>query len=247
MTMPTYPDLAGASVFITGGGSGIGAALTAGFLRQGAKVALVGRSDYRRFVPVRLGAAGNAPLFVRCDVTDTAGLRAAMDAAAEAHGPITRLVNNAANDQRHDTLDVDEEFYDWSQSINLKSHFFACQPDYTTPTRSRLGTTRFRATRGVSGPDRIHRRTSSKPVRNQDFEQYPCFFRAGYLCPMSWAAARQMRAMAIAVMAMSRDNLDASVRRVSSRFSPRVLLSANRHSMSQRFLYCRRMCAPVAG
>ena len=37
----------------------------------------------------------------------------------------------------------------------------------------------------LHGLDRIHRRTSSKPVRNQDFAQYPCFFRAGYLCPMS--------------------------------------------------------------
>ena len=47
---PTFPDLSGASVFITGGGSGIGAALTEGFLRQGAKVAFVQRSDASDFV-----------------------------------------------------------------------------------------------------------------------------------------------------------------------------------------------------
>jgi len=40
-----YPDLADASVFITGGGTGIGAALTEGFVAQGAKVAFVDRSD----------------------------------------------------------------------------------------------------------------------------------------------------------------------------------------------------------
>ena len=45
----TYPDLDNASVFITGGGSGIGAALTEGFLRQGAKVAFVQRSDAAPF------------------------------------------------------------------------------------------------------------------------------------------------------------------------------------------------------
>lgn len=44
-----YPDLEGASVFITGGGSGIGAALTEGFLAQGARVAFVGRSDATPF------------------------------------------------------------------------------------------------------------------------------------------------------------------------------------------------------
>ena len=44
-----------------------------------------------------------------------------------AHGAIEVLVNNAANDQRHDTLDVTEEFWDWMQSINLKAYFFACQ------------------------------------------------------------------------------------------------------------------------
>ncbi|PWJ15093.1 SDR family NAD(P)-dependent oxidoreductase [Jannaschia seohaensis] len=127
MTAPTYPDLRDASVFITGGGSGIGASLTEGFLRQGARVAFIGRSDASAFVDEMEQATGNRPLFLQGDVTDIAGLRAAMDRAAEAHGTITRLVNNAANDQRHKTLEVDEAFYDWSQSINLKSYFFACQ------------------------------------------------------------------------------------------------------------------------
>jgi NAD(P)-dependent dehydrogenase (short-subunit alcohol dehydrogenase family) len=37
------------------------------------------------------------------------------------------LVNNAANDKRHTTEEVTEDFWDWSQSINLKAYFFACQ------------------------------------------------------------------------------------------------------------------------
>ncbi len=127
MTSPTYPDLENASVFITGGGSGIGAALTEGFLRQGAKVAFIGRSDATAFVDRMEAETGNRPLFIQGDITDISALRAAMDRAEQAHGPITRLVNNAANDQRHKTLDVDEKFWDWSQSINLKAYFFACQ------------------------------------------------------------------------------------------------------------------------
>lgn len=123
----TFRDLEGASVFITGGGSGIGAALTQGFLKQGAKVAFVGRSDASEFVERMERETGNRPLFVQCDVTDIAALKAAIAHAAHAHGPIGVLVNNAANDQRHATLDVDEDFWDWSQAINLKAYFFACQ------------------------------------------------------------------------------------------------------------------------
>ena len=73
MTHPIYPDLQGASVFITGGGSGIGAALTEGFLRQGAKVAFVQRSDASAFVGDMEANTGNRPLFLPCDITDIAG------------------------------------------------------------------------------------------------------------------------------------------------------------------------------
>lgn len=125
--LPLFPDLSGASVFITGGGSGIGAFLTEGFLRQGAKVAFVQRSDATGFCDEMEAATGQRPLFLPCDITDTPALQAAIAAAAAAHGPVTVLVNNAANDKRHATLEVSEEFWDWSQAINLKSYFFAAQ------------------------------------------------------------------------------------------------------------------------
>ncbi len=123
----TYPDLNDASVFITGGGSGIGASLTEGFLRQGAKVAFVQRSDASDFADEMEAKTGNRPLALICDITDIARLKACLKEAAEAHGPVTVMVNNAANDKRHETLKVDEEFWDWSQDINLKAYFFGCQ------------------------------------------------------------------------------------------------------------------------
>ena len=127
MTTATFHDLQGKSVFITGGGSGIGAFLTDGFLRQGAKVAFVQRSDAAAFCDERETVLGVRPLFLRCDITDIGALKASIERSAEAHGPISVLVNNAANDDRHRTLDVTEDYWEWSQAINLKACFFGCQ------------------------------------------------------------------------------------------------------------------------
>jgi len=125
--LPSYPDLRGASVFITGGGSGIGAALTEGFLRQGARVAFCQRSDATAFCDEMQTTTGTRPLFLPCDITDVPALQSTIAKAAVANGPITILVNNAANDQRHATLTTDEAFWDWSIAINLKAYFFAAQ------------------------------------------------------------------------------------------------------------------------
>jgi NAD(P)-dependent dehydrogenase (short-subunit alcohol dehydrogenase family) len=127
MTLPIFPDLQGVSVFITGGGSGIGAALTDGFMAQGAKVAFVQRSDATAFCDEMEEKHGVRPHYQGCDITDIPRLKACIAAAAEAHGPIRVLVNNAANDKRHDPLAVDEAFWDWSIAINLKAYFFAAQ------------------------------------------------------------------------------------------------------------------------
>jgi len=123
----TFHDLAGRSVFLTGGGSGIGAALTEGFLAQGSKVAFVQRSDASAFAAELGKRYGTAPLFLPCDVTDVEALRAAMARAAEAHGPITVLVNNAADDARHPIQGYTVEEWDRAQAVNLRPHFFTAQ------------------------------------------------------------------------------------------------------------------------
>ena len=128
MTKPaTFHDIEGQSVYITGGGSGIGASLTDGFMAQGAKVAFVGRSDATEFCDEMEAKHGVRPLFIQGDITDIEGLKASITLAEQEHGPVTVLINNAANDKRHETEEVSEEFWDWSQSINLKAYFFACQ------------------------------------------------------------------------------------------------------------------------
>ncbi len=122
-----YSDLNAASVFITGGGSGIGAGLTEAFLRQGARVAFVQRSDATGFCDAMEQATGNRPLFIACDITDARALEDAIAQAAEAHGPIRVLINNAANDQRHTLDDVTDEFLDWALAINFKCYVHAAQ------------------------------------------------------------------------------------------------------------------------
>jgi galactose dehydrogenase len=129
MPSARFPDLQGASVLITGGGSGIGAALTEGFARQGCKVAFI---DIAEAPSSALCAhlektSGARPLFLNADLRDVQALRAAAAAAAEAHGSVTVLINNAALDSRHAAEDVTVEFWDDNQSINLRPHFFTAQ------------------------------------------------------------------------------------------------------------------------
>ena len=82
-TSARFPDLDGQAVLITGGGSGIGAALTAGFRRQGCKVAFIDIAvDESRALAERLAAeTGVRPLFLECDLRDIGALRAAVKAA----------------------------------------------------------------------------------------------------------------------------------------------------------------------
>ncbi len=123
----TFHDIKNQSVFITGGGNGIGAALTEGFVEQGARVAFVGRKDATGFAGEIADKYGLKPLYIPCDITDIPALHRAMDQAAAAHGPITTLVNNAANDTRYAAQDVTEAIWDDMQAVNLKAYFFACQ------------------------------------------------------------------------------------------------------------------------
>ncbi len=123
----TFHDLHGKSIYITGGGSGIGAALTDGFLAQGADVTFIGRSDASAFVAEMQEKHGRAPLFLQGDVTDIARLQETIKEAANTFGPVDVLVSNAANDQRHTMAELTPDDWDRLQAINLKAYFFAAQ------------------------------------------------------------------------------------------------------------------------
>jgi NAD(P)-dependent dehydrogenase (short-subunit alcohol dehydrogenase family) len=124
-----YPSLQDAGVFITGGSTGIGAALVEAFAAQGAKVAFVDIDEQGAMdLCAGLVAKGYArPWFELCDVSDTAALQTSIRRAYESQGNIKVLINNAANDQRVDTRSITPEDWHRGLAINLHPAFFAAQ------------------------------------------------------------------------------------------------------------------------
>ncbi len=135
----TYPSLRGRRVFITGGGSGIGAAMVEAFVAQGASVAFVDVAEAASAaLAARIEAAGRrAPWWRACDVRDVPALQRAIGDAAAALGDFHALVNNVASDDRHTLDSVTPEYWDDRMAINERPAFFAIQA--VVPGMQRLG------------------------------------------------------------------------------------------------------------
>jgi NAD(P)-dependent dehydrogenase (short-subunit alcohol dehydrogenase family) len=125
----SYPSLRGQVAFVSGGATGLGEAFVAHLAAQGVHVGFVDiQDDAGHALCERLTGEGcPQPFYQHCDVRDVPALQAAIAATAERLGPITVLVNNAANDVRHavDTLSLEQ----WEDLIhvNVRHHFFAAQ------------------------------------------------------------------------------------------------------------------------
>ncbi len=128
MTFAKYPSLAGRVVFVTGGASGIGADIVRAFADNGSKVAFVDINDTDgEALVAELAGAEHQPVFMHCDLTEVSVLQATIEEVGRTLGPIAVLVNNAANDDRKPIDEVDVEYWDNSQAINLRPQFFAAQ------------------------------------------------------------------------------------------------------------------------
>lgn len=124
-----YPSLDGRVVFVTGGGSGIGAALVRAFHHQNAQVAFVDIEEQasQALCQELEVDTGRPVLYRHCDIRDIEELKAAIGEVNETLGPIRTLVNNAANDDRHDWREVSVEYWDERMSLNLRPMFFSTQ------------------------------------------------------------------------------------------------------------------------
>lgn len=124
-----YPSLEGRCVVITGGASGIGAAMVEAFVEQRARVVFLDIGDEAADgLMARLEARGLArPVYVRCDLTDVTALQGAVAAVVRQFGSIEVLVNNAGDDLRHRVEEVTPEFWDNTMAVNLKHQFFMAQ------------------------------------------------------------------------------------------------------------------------
>jgi NAD(P)-dependent dehydrogenase (short-subunit alcohol dehydrogenase family) len=123
-----YPSLVGKTVLITGGGSGIGAAMSVLFADQGCHVAMLDIADEpAQRLAAQLRAAGKDATYYQCDVTDVAMLQQAIGRVERAHGAVRVLVNNAARDDRQEMMAATAAYWDQAMAVNLRHHFFATQ------------------------------------------------------------------------------------------------------------------------
>lgn len=197
----TYPSLKDRSVLVTGGGSGIGAAIVHALAAQGSKVAFIDfDAEASRKTVDEVKAAGHAaPLFLEADLRDIEALRAAVAKAAEAHGDITVLVNNAARDDRHPFAEVTSEYWDDRIAMNLKHQFFCAQAVQPMMKRQGGGSiVNMGSVSWVAGQGGMHAYTAAKAgvlglTRGQARDFGPDNIRVNCIAPGWIMTERQQR------------------------------------------------------
>jgi NAD(P)-dependent dehydrogenase (short-subunit alcohol dehydrogenase family) len=149
-------SLAGRHAVVTGGGTGIGAAIARALAAEGARLTLVGRRrDKLEEVaascsPAKAGAqneAGSRPppghMVAPADVTDRAEVDRAFALAREAQGPISILINNAGAGAGVPFAKVTEQLWRDMLAVNLDGMFHCCQaalPDLLAAEAGRIVT-----------------------------------------------------------------------------------------------------------
>jgi NAD(P)-dependent dehydrogenase (short-subunit alcohol dehydrogenase family) len=130
--------LAGKVALITGAGAGIGRASVLLFCREGARVAAVDRdSATGEETAALVRAEGGEVLFLRADVTSASEIAAAIDATVERFGSLDILFNNAGIVPGGTVEQIEEEAWDQTMAVNLKSVYLGCR--HAIPQMRRQG------------------------------------------------------------------------------------------------------------
>ena len=125
---PKYPDLKNKVVLVTGGGSGIGSSFVEAFAAQSSKVAFldIKEKESKNLID-KISSKHVKPIFINCDLENISSLKKSIKIVEKKLGPIRVLINNAANDLRHEPEDVTEDYWEERMRLNLNHHFFASQ------------------------------------------------------------------------------------------------------------------------
>jgi len=124
-----YFDLENKRVFITGGGSGIGASIVEHFCEQNSEVYFIDINEEasNKLVSECKKKKLAIPNFIKCDLLNIKDLKGVISKIISEKGPIEILINNAANDERHNIEKVTEEYWNERMNINLRHYFFTVQ------------------------------------------------------------------------------------------------------------------------
>ncbi len=129
--LASYPSLKNKVVLITGGASGIGESIVENFLQQGSKVAFIDKENkLGKKLVNKLGNYEYKALFKECNLINIDDLKKTISEIKKELGPISILVNNAANDDRHNIESVTPDYWDNRMHSNLRHYFFTIQSTY---------------------------------------------------------------------------------------------------------------------
>ena len=121
----TSQQLAGKHAVVTGGGRGIGLAISRSLLDQGARVTVASRNPNE--LSFREGRESESTFLLPCDVTDTTSIARAFASAREHFGPVHILINNAGQAVSAPFLKTDEKLWRQLMSVNLDGAFHCSQ------------------------------------------------------------------------------------------------------------------------
>lgn len=160
MTSLSKPKLSNAHAIVTGGGSGIGAAIAERLAHMGARVTVMGRDKAK--LDAQVARMENA-LAVICDVTDDASVEEAFRQAREKAGDPYVLVNNAGQSKSEKFLDTDRSLWDRMIAANLTSVYLCTKQVMPSMLAAKKGrVVNIASTLGVKGAARMVAYTAAK-------------------------------------------------------------------------------------
>ncbi|MGM0339524.1 SDR family NAD(P)-dependent oxidoreductase [Candidatus Enterococcus murrayae] len=115
----------GKVIIITGGSSGMGAAMARDFISRGAKVAIFDLNEAKG--KTLAAEIGEMATYYKIDVTSKLEIEKGVAAVEEKYGPLTTLINSAGISKMVPFLESSEELWDTTMNVNLKATFLCCQ------------------------------------------------------------------------------------------------------------------------